>query len=133
MKKYCSKLCAVLIFAMVIFSFNIITYADRDLTDDEKNSFITRDEFTAWRKGFIASLSELDLNATQRILKDMNFYDMQYKVTDTYKWKDGNNKSVQWFQDYVAKNPSANIDTEEKWNALVEDMVIAEKISRGLM
>lgn len=132
MKKYFKKISAVLIFTMIIFSFNMLTYADRDLTDDEKKSFITRDEFTTWRRGFIASLSELDLNATQRILKDMNFYDMQYKVTDTYKWKDGNNKSVQWYQDYLSKG-GTDVSTEEKWNALVEDMVVEEKIERGLL
>ena len=134
MKKYCGRLCAVLIFAMIIFSFNAMTCLaiDNGLTDEENNSFITRDEFTVWRKGFIASLSELDLNATQRILKDMNFYDMQYKVTDTYKWKDGNNTSVQWYQDYVART-GKRATTEEEWNAIVEDMVIEEKISRGLL
>ena len=133
MKKYLRKISAVLVFTMVVFSFNMLTYADRDLTDDEKKSFITRDEFTAWRESFIKSLSDLDLQATQRILEDMNFYDMQYKVTDTYKWKDGNNTSVQWYQDYLNTPGAVAATTEEKWNAIVEDMVIKEKIKRGLL
>ena len=57
----------------------------RELTDRENAAFIVRDEWTAWVRAFTASLSELDKNATSRIYRNMDYYDMQYRFTEKYK------------------------------------------------
>ncbi len=81
------------------------TGTDRPLTDRENAAFIVRDEWTAWVKGFTASLSELDKNATTRIYDNMDFYDMQYRFTEKYKkvpeYLDEDGKPTQKLKDMI--------------------------------
>lgn len=81
------------------------TGTDRPLTDRENAAFIVRDEWTAWVKGFTASLSELDKNATSRIYDNMDFYDMQYRFTEKYKkvpeYLDEDGKPTQKLKDMI--------------------------------
>ena len=78
---------------------------DRPLTDRENAAFIVRDEWSAWVKGFTASLSELDKNATSRIYNNMDFYDMQYRFTEKYKkvpeYLDEDGKPTQKLKDLI--------------------------------
>ncbi len=87
--------------ASVAFASNV----DRPLTDRENAAFIVRDEWTAWVKGFTASLSELDKNATSRIYSNMDFYDMQYRFTEKYKkvpeYLDEDGKPTQKLKDLI--------------------------------
>ena len=75
------------------------------MTDRENVAFIVRDEWTAWVKGFTASLSELDKNATSRIYDNMDFYDMQYRFTEKYKkvpeYLDEDGKPTQKLKDLI--------------------------------
>ncbi len=77
----------------------------RELTDRENAAFIVRDEWTAWVRGFTASLSELDKNATSRIYDNMDFYDMQYRFTEKYKkvpeYLDEDGKPTQKLKDLI--------------------------------
>ena len=86
-------------------SFTFATNADRELTDRENAAFIVRDEWTAWVKGFTASLSELDKNATSRIYTNMDYYDMQYRFTEKYKkvpeYLDEDGKPTQKLKDLI--------------------------------
>ena len=81
------------------------TNTDRPLTDRENAAFIVRDEWTAWVKGFTASLSELDKNATSRIYDNMDYYDMQYRFTEKYKkvpeYLDEDGKPTQKLKDLI--------------------------------
>ena len=78
---------------------------DRPLTDRENAAFIVRDEWSAWVKGFTASLSELDKNATSRIYNNMDYYDMQYRFTEKYKkvpeYLDEDGKPTQKLKDLI--------------------------------
>lgn len=108
-----------LIAVVIIMAFmNIATFADNNLTPKENASFITRDEFNEWRDGFIASLSELEFKSTQTIYNDMNFYDMQYRFTDTYK------------NPYDPDTQAAEYKAREEE---IEKMIIEEKKKRGLL
>ena len=85
--------------------FAFASGTDRPLTDRENAAFIVRDEWTAWVKGFTASLSELDKNATSRIYDNMDFYDMQYRFTEKYKkvpeYLDEDGKPTQKLKDLI--------------------------------
>ena len=86
-------------------SFTFATNVGRELTDRENAAFIVRDEWTAWVKGFTASLSELDKNATSRIYTNMDYYDMQYRFTEKYKkvpeYLDEDGKPTQKLKDLI--------------------------------
>lgn len=86
-------------------SATFATGTDRPLTDREEAAFIVRDEWSAWVKGFTASLSELDKNATSRIYNNMDYYDMQYRFTEKYKkvpeYLDEDGKPTQKLKDLI--------------------------------
>ena len=80
------KIAFILISVFMIFSASSFVFADdKELSEDEKDAFIVREEWTAWVESFKASLSELDKKATAKIYDDMDFYDMQYRFTEKYK------------------------------------------------
>ena len=92
-------------FMLVPASATFATGTDRPLTDRENAAFIVRDEWSAWVKGFTASLSELDKNATSRIYDNMDYYDMQYRFTEKYKkvpeYLDEDGKPTQKLKDLI--------------------------------
>ncbi len=77
----------------------------RALTDRENAAFIVRDEWTSWVKSFTNELSALDKNATERIYKNMDYYDMQYRFTEKYKkvpeYLDEDGKPTQKLKDLI--------------------------------
>lgn len=116
------KIAKILIVAMIMVStmsvsnFNLFaTSFDNGLTDVENAAFITREEFELWRESFIASLSELDAKSTQKIYDNMDFYDMQFKFTETYK-----------------VDPYVNEITGEN-TELLDEMIADGKAKRGLL
>lgn len=100
-----------MIMLMTNFSFVIA----KDLTEQEKKSFITREEFEQWRDAFIASLSELDTVSTNKIYDNMEFYDMQFKFTDNYKTKE-----------YVDETTGKN-------TPYLDELIMEGKAKRGLL
>lgn len=104
MKKLYYLLSVLLISIFLVTSVNYV-FADGDLTDDDLNSFIVRDEWVQWVTAFTASLSELDKNATSKIYDDMDFYDMQYRFTEKYKkvpeYLDADGKPTQKLKDMI--------------------------------
>lgn len=84
MRKLYSKISVAVVLTLLVGLFNLPFYG-RELTEDEKNAFIVRDEWTTWVNAFTASLSELDRQATAKIYDNMDFYDMQYRFTEKYK------------------------------------------------
>lgn len=104
MKKLFSKVSLVLVFSLLVGLLNLPFYG-RELSEDEKNAFIVRDEWTTWVRGFTASLSELDRQATAKIYSNMDFYDMQYRFTEKYKktpeWLDADGKPTQQLKEAI--------------------------------
>lgn len=106
-KKILKSLSILIVVGLVLLPINSVfaTGTDRQLTDRENAAFIVRDEWTAWVKGFTASLSELDKNATSRIYDNMDYYDMQYRFTEKYKkvpeYLDEDGKPTQKLKDLI--------------------------------
>ena len=106
-KKFFKALSILIVvgFMLLPADFAFASGTDRPLTDRENAAFIVRDEWTAWVKGFTASLSELDKNATSRIYDNMDFYDMQYRFTEKYKkvpeYLDEDGKPTQKLKDLI--------------------------------
>lgn len=83
------KIVAALIVALIASQSSFVYALEKEwkaeeLSEDQQKAFITRDEFTSWVTAFTASLSEVDKNATQKIFDNMDFYDLQYKITIVY-------------------------------------------------
>lgn len=100
---------AVLVIGVLVCASNFAIFA---LNTDENAGFITRDEFNEWQEQFIASLSELDKESTNKIYDDMKFYDMQYRFTGTYKTGD-------------------YLTDDGKPTAKLQEMILKEKAKRG--
>ncbi len=98
-------ICIVVSLLMPVGFVYATSAGGRELTDRENAAFIVRDEWTAWVRGFTASLSELDKNATSRIYDNMDFYDMQYRFTEKYKkvpeYLDEDGKPTQKLKDLI--------------------------------
>lgn len=120
MRKFISMVATVVAATMIIMAVNFVSFGAGDLTDQENASFITRDEFVIWKNAFIASLSQLDLQSTQRIYKDMDFYDMQYRFTDQYK-------------NPYDKNKPEEVDKYNEFEEIINQKIIDEKVRRGLL
>lgn len=112
------KLVTILLVSLAsVGMVSIVNYAaERELNDQEKAAFITRDEFNIWQEQFIASLSALDLESTSKIYADMDFYDMQYRFTKRYT-----DDPRYWDKDSDEPTP------------LLEQMILEEKAKRGLL
>lgn len=115
MKKLFNVVCTSLIVAMIMLMTNFSIVVARELTDQEKKAFITREEFEQWRDAFIASLSELDTISTNKIYDNMEFYDMQYKFTEVFKT-----------EEYWDKE-------NEKNTPYLDELIMEEKARRGLL
>lgn len=115
MRKLFNVICTSLIVAMIMLMTNLSFVVGKDLTDQEKKAFITRDEFEQWRDEFIASLSELDTISTNKIYDNMEFYDMQFKFTEKYKTDTY----------YDADN--------DKNKPILDELIMEEKAKRGLL
>ncbi len=106
-KRVLKTLSILMVVGLVLLpaNFTFATNVDRELTDRENAAFIVRDEWTTWVKGFTASLSELDKNATSRIYTNMDYYDMQYRFTEKYKkvpeYLDEDGKPTQKLKDMI--------------------------------
>ena len=106
MKRIYILIATILTAVLLIGTVNFVFAAEeRDLTNDEKEAFIVRDEWTGWVKEFTASLSELDKEATAKIYENMDFYDMQYRFTEKYKkvpeYLDEDGKPTQLLKDMI--------------------------------
>lgn len=105
MKKFAKKIVAILIVALIASQSSFVYALEKewraeDLSEDQQRAFITRTEFTDWVTAFTASLSEVDKNATQKIFDNMDFYDLQYKITILYDFDENNKK---WYSDSIER------------------------------
>ena len=82
MRRLLKYFITVLVVGVIALVSNFAIFA---LNPDENAGFITREEFNEWQEQFIASLSELDKESTNKIYDDMDFYDMKFRFTEKYK------------------------------------------------
>lgn len=115
MRKLFNVICTSLIVAMIMLMTNFSCLVAKDLTDQEKKAFITREEFEQWRDSFIASLSELDTISTNKIYDNMEFYDMQFKFTEAFK-------TEEYWDESTGKN-----------TPYLDELIMEEKAKRGLL
>lgn len=81
MKKYL-RIIIFTILTMVLFVISFV-YA-KALTDQELESFVTRDEFVIFTDEIYKEIDDINFAINKQIFNDLDFYDMQYKFTQKY-------------------------------------------------